>query len=439
MAGYSQNISLTDYGAEAADIDRRRKMAELLQQQALTPIEQQTAGGRVIPISWTQGLAKLLQGGVGAYKEAQAGKESKALTGRMRQEAQDWFSRMPQATTAESVGSSSDQAQFGMAPQTEQRQPSKQEMMSWALKGGLSGNPLAAQFASPFMAQAMKQDEPYTLAAGASRYGPGNTLVATAPVKPESFTLNPGDVRYDAKGNVIATAGVKPVVEHNFSVGDNLVQPHISFDGGVTWQPVPGSKPSAKFAKQVAPVVNQEAPVTPVTIADPKDPNKTIIVDGRTGKLIGAGPKATDIGKMENQRQFSMSGLGQTVEEAERILKGVGGNVPTGSAVGNLLDTAAGAFGITTSGAKEADRLKVLGGALVSKMPRMQGPQSDKDVLLYKQMAGQIGDPTIPRERRLSALEEVKRLYAKYENLQPQSPQQPNAGVSGGWSITPVQ
>lgn len=47
----------------------------------------------------------------------------------------------------------------------------------------------------------------------------------------------------------------KPMVEHNFSVGGDQVQPHISYDEGRTWQPIPGSKPSAKFAKQVAPVM----------------------------------------------------------------------------------------------------------------------------------------------------------------------------------------
>ena len=126
--------TFTDYTAEAADIDRRRKLAELLQQQALEPIKQETAGGYVVPISWTQGLAKALQGGVGAYKEAQAGKESKALTGRMRQEAQDWLSGMPQATTAEAVGSAADQAQFDMAPQMEQKQPTKQEIWDFSIR-----------------------------------------------------------------------------------------------------------------------------------------------------------------------------------------------------------------------------------------------------------------------------------------------------------------
>ncbi len=53
----------------------------------------------------------------------------------------------------------------------------------------------------------------------------------------------------------------KPMVEHNFPVGDNMVQPHISHDQGKTWKPIEGSKPSAKFAKQVVNVnTGAEAP-----------------------------------------------------------------------------------------------------------------------------------------------------------------------------------
>jgi hypothetical protein len=60
-----------------------------------------------------------------------------------------------------------------------------------------------------------------------------------------------------------------------------------------------------------------------------------------------------------------------------------------------------------------------LQGALVSKMPKMSGPQSDKDVLLYREMAGQVGDSTIPVARRQAAAAEVRRLNEKYAGMQP--------------------
>jgi hypothetical protein len=63
--------------------------------------------------------------------------------------------------------------------------------------------------------------------------------------------------------------------------------------------------------------------------------------------------------------------------------------------------------------------MRALGGALVAKMPRMEGPQSDKDVALYRESAGRIGDSTIPIARRKAALETVKELWTKYERLNP--------------------
>jgi hypothetical protein len=49
------------------------------------------------------------------------------------------------------------------------------------------------------------------------------------------------------------------------------------------------------FKRQIAVankvVVNTPAPVTPVTIVDPKDPNRTVVVDARTGREIGQGLK----------------------------------------------------------------------------------------------------------------------------------------------------
>ena len=126
MAGNVNTINtFTDYGVEQQDIDRRRKLAELLQQQALQPIEQSSAGGYVTPISWTQGLAKMLQGGVGAYKEKQLKGEQKALGEKMRTEAGDYIGTLPQGGMGPVVGSQQDSAQFELPPQAEMKTPSR--------------------------------------------------------------------------------------------------------------------------------------------------------------------------------------------------------------------------------------------------------------------------------------------------------------------------
>jgi hypothetical protein len=175
---------------------------------------------------------------------------------------------------------------------------------------------------------------------------------------------------------------------------------------------------SARELRTLAAGMRQPPSPVPVTLQDPNNPNATIVIDARTRQPLGAGPKMTETGKMEAKRQFNMQGIGQTISEAEALLTNKA-KPPTGSGVGAVVDFAAGLVGATPSGAAEAQRLKAVGGALLSKMPRMEGPQSDKDVAVYREMAGMVGDATIPVDRRVAALEEVKKLWAKYERLNP--------------------
>lgn len=103
------------------------------------------------------------------------------------------------------------------------------------------------------------------------------------------------------------------------------------------------------------------------------------------------------------------------LDEAERILP-----TATGSTAGAAADRAAALFGRSTSGAQSTAQLKTIAGQLVSRMPRMEGPQSDKDVQLYKDMAGNLADDTLPVATRQAAAQQIRRLQEKYAN--PQAP-----------------
>ncbi len=102
------------------------------------------------------------------------------------------------------------------------------------------------------------------------------------------------------------------------------------------------------------------------------------------------------------------------LDEVDKILPNA-----TGSYSGVGTDAALGAIGISTGGAKATAQLKALQGALISKMPKMSGPQSDKDVQLYREMAGQVGDPTVPRAQRQAAADMVRKLNEKYAGMTP--------------------
>ena len=58
----------------------------------------------------------------------------------------------------------------------------------------------------------------------------------------------------------------------------------------------------------------------------------------------------------------------------------------TGSIVGRGVDYVARFFGGATDGDIATAKLGTLGGQLVALMPKMSGPQSDKDVEMYKRM-----------------------------------------------------
>lgn len=167
---------------------------------------------------------------------------------------------------------------------------------------------------------------------------------------------------------------------------------------------------------------------------------KPKLVDGQwvvppTGMRPGESkPAVTPTGVKEANEALAL------IRQAEEIIP-----KSTGSYAGAAIDQAGRVFGVSTGGDKAAAQLKALEGALVSKMPKMSGPQSDKDVLLYKQMAGEIGDPTVPNDRKMAALEVIKEIQLRNAGPQP-APRQPGVMGSGsfgmqpssGWSIKPL-
>lgn len=85
------------YDAESQDIDQRRKYAELLRQQGMTPLQAQTVGGMTARISPLEGLAKMLNAYSGSKGVEMAGQERKDLMGRMETERSTDMAKLLQA------------------------------------------------------------------------------------------------------------------------------------------------------------------------------------------------------------------------------------------------------------------------------------------------------------------------------------------------------
>lgn len=124
---------------------------------------------------------------------------------------------------------------------------------------------------------------------------------------------------------------------------------------------------------------------------------------GAEGKAAGE-REATQQQRAANAQRAIM-----LLDDADRLI-----GTSTGSGIGTQADATAAFFGKTTKGAQSIAELQTIAGQLISMMPRMEGPQSDKDVQLYRQMAGDLANSTLPRETRMAAAKGLRRLQEKY-------------------------
>lgn len=120
-----------------------------------------------------------------------------------------------------------------------------------------------------------------------------------------------------------------------------------------------------------------------------------------------------DVQKLNMERSRDARSTLALLDEAGKLLPNA-----TGSDAGAVADRIAGSVGYSTPGAQATASLQTIAGQLTSKMPRMQGPQSDKDVLLYKQMAGDLANSSLPVATRQAALHTIRLLNEKYADSQ---------------------
>lgn len=165
-------------------------------------------------------------------------------------------------------------------------------------------------------------------------------------------------------------------------------------------------------------------------------PDGVVIVDKGTGLSRPAaamdGTQVQPKGSVRVAAQKAADQIGANVGLARELLPGA-----TGSGVGMVVDKAQNLFGATNEGDTKATQLETLGGWLASNVPRMEGPQSNADMLLYKTMAASVGDRTKPVEARLKALDTLEQLQAKYAeagkvNYTPSKPIAPSGAPKVG-------
>jgi hypothetical protein len=163
-----------------------------------------------------------------------------------------------------------------------------------------------------------------------------------------------------------------------------------------------------------SPYAGVDAEGKPIVVQPANKPGAPAVLlrDPRTNEPIRptppVDPNRADNTKKTQQAQKVLTLLG----EADKLIE-----KSTGSAIGRGVDYAAGVFGAATEGAKANAQLRVIQAGLMTNMPRMEGPQSDRDVQLYREAAGQIGDPNVPAGIKRAAYGTIKRLNQQYAGV----------------------
>lgn len=150
------NLAPSSYGIEAADIERRRKMAEALAMQGMQPLEtNQTAGGYVVPVSPLQGLAKMLQSGLGGYGQRRAMDEERALAEKMRTQGAGEIGNFVQALRGREAVPAKMDVESGDVPAPEQAAVPGDKRAALAVALG-SQNPMLQGAGSSMLAEMLK-------------------------------------------------------------------------------------------------------------------------------------------------------------------------------------------------------------------------------------------------------------------------------------------
>lgn len=161
---------------------------------------------------------------------------------------------------------------------------------------------------------------------------------------------------------------------------------------------------------------------------DPTRPAATYDVTPKPEQMPafkGAQTKAIEEAKSGVELTLSGAKKAKGAREMIAVLDGINEKIDqaTGGGMGAIGDEIGRFFGYATEGAKGIAKLKIVESKLMESVPRMEGPQSDKDVEMYKAAAGNLGNPYTTNEEKKAAVEMIVSLQRKYAHMneQPES------------------
>ena len=400
----------TDYSAETDAIARRRKYAEMLSQQGMEPLKQETAGGYVVPISWTQGLAKALQQGMGGYMQGKATQDAKDLSASRNQALAAALGNMPQGTpgtagvpeqtftpqAADYADNPSltpnDQGQVHVPAQlgAQAKPATMQQNAAWLGQLGSIGQDAVAM-GDTMLGMQQKHEE---YAANRDAKTMDRVMALDAAAENKSLTLQ---AQNEARAAADRLRRDMQESQQLFQDNQNRI----------------AAQERAAQAKQMAGIAaSNRQPSQPIVITAPDGATRLVDRSGNIIRDMGKiGPQSATFQKTQQQQKTLKQDLGSAISELE-IATADGGLIDksTGSGAGALVDSAAGFFGTSTPGAVAVGQLKPIYDKVLKMVPRFEGPQSDKDTKSYEAAAGNLANPATPNGVKKASAREILRL-----------------------------
>ena len=388
------------YDVERVGGDQRTRLAEMLRAAGQNPPQGQMVSGWYVAPSWSQNLNTALSGALGTYMGASLDEERKTKTAELLRDLSQGKAVEPMPATQNFNGL--DQLAEGQTPFPVQAPQNELQR--------LTQRPQSAEQSQISPSMMPKQEQRYVPLTEEEKIGKVMELAQYNPYAAQIWSAQ------DAARQNRLTRAEERAMDREFK--REQLQEQLQ-----------GRRDMMQLAASLRP-----APQEPLVAVMGKDGNPIMLPRGQAVGMTPFNAQTAGTGAgSPGQRQREATEAIDIVNKAAPLVR-----QSTASGIGAGVDWALGGFGISPKGADVAAQLKVLGGSLVSKMPKMSGPQSDKDVMLYKEMAGRIGDPTVPTSQKEAALQTIYDLNAKYagapeRTLSFDKSVMPGVGTSSNW------
>lgn len=463
----NQTVSLTDfsgpYSTEINALRRRQRMADMLQEQATAPTEQFSYNGIPATYSPTQGLAKIAQMMLAGYANKKSGDEEKAIGDKIRSDADSWMSKIASNGSSPGVPAA--------IPGSDEIPPSqgmsKQERLA-ALMQGMQ-NPMTAPVAQSLFAQDARDQAPFNLNRGETRYGPDGKIIAqNTQTVPGDIPMNVREWEYYQK---LSPADQKAFLD--MKRAPQFLDTGAAFIPRPTNMPSTPSVPGATPAAALSQLLTQPAASgMPPSMAAPQVPPNLV-----AGAVPGSIPKTLSPGELPSTRGAQAQAAAVGAKTGEKQVE-----APAAAAHVMLSMDPLDRLEKTASELRDAPGIDRITG-LMSYMPNVTGDARNAQakmkelksqiaqnvLLMYRQMSstgGAVGQVSNFEQEmfqnNLAALDQaqepdqfkkelnniidfvkgskqrIQDAYKMTYGPDAPAPMQPAAPKAGGWSITPV-